>query len=343
MKLSMYIKLIKLGDLKMKLIKLLICYILLAVSISTFAKGAMAKVTVKLVNEENVAITNTIVKVGVPPIASWSGSNISSHSQWETDQNGICVVNVKCYDVMYFTVMSTDKYYGSSHKMKFKDISSGKWQPWNPTIEIKLKKKINPIPMYVRFVKTKFPKKNMDIGFDLLAADWVAPYGKGKTADFIFKYEGDVIMEKVAGRRFPEPFFNCTFTLSFSNPKDGLQPFYVPIRSSKGSSLRSSQKAPLDDYKNILKRNIFRNKKTSKYDTREDRNYYFRVRTKTDKDGNITNALYGKIYDDIKFGYGEEIHFVYYLNPTSNSRDLEWNRQNLFKGLSRLQQGASAP
>jgi hypothetical protein len=65
-------------------------------------------------------------------------------------------------------------------------------------------------------------------------------------------------------------------------------------------------------------------------------NYYIRVRTKVDDRGNIVSAHYGKIYGDF-------MQFKYYLNPTINDRNVEFDpKQNLMKNLKPLE-GVDAP
>ena len=66
------------------------------------------------------------------------------------------------------------------------------------------------------------------------------------------------------------------------------------------------------------------------------RNYFFRVRTAKDHEGNIVSAHYGKIYGDF-------MQFTYYLNPTPNDRNIEFDpKQNLLGGLQSFEQ-VSAP
>ena len=70
----------------------------------------------------------------------------------------------------------------------------------------------------------------------------------------------------------------------------------------------------------------------SKNEHDPNRIYLFRVRTVEDHDGNIVSARYGKIYGDF-------MQFSYYLNPTPNDRNIEFDpKQNLLGGLSALEQ-----
>jgi hypothetical protein len=308
-----------------KRLKIFLCCVLLSFSIGVFAKGAKAQITVKLTDENDVSIANTNIIACVPPPVSWSGSNIDETTQWTTDENGICIIDVKVYSIVYIVVKNTNEFYGHIEKIRFKDISNGKWQPWNPTIEIKLKEKINLIPMYAKREEGKLPQEGVECGYDLTKGDWVVPYGKGETADFIFKVIGT--HRTVPGKtRFPDVYYDYTLTLSFSNPDDGIQDVYAPPHL--GSELRLAQEAPATGYKDILKLRFFREENKASYDNlREDQNYYFRVRTKRDRKGNIINALYGKISGSIIFG-AKFVNFTYYLNPDPTSRSLEWDGEN---------------
>ena len=64
----------------------------------------------------------------------------------------------------------------------------------------------------------------------------------------------------------------------------------------------------------------------------EDRCYYIRIRTEFDESGNVRKAIYGKIYGDFKLEDKKngikDVSFLYYLNPTPNDRNLEWDRKN---------------
>lgn len=110
---------------------------------------------------------------------------------------------------------------------------------------------------------------------------------------------------------------------------DGIQEFSVPsyYLGDHGSALRSAQEAPAGGYQSEWMLYAPNTGKTTS-ETRHDNNrdYYFRVRTVVDETGNVKSALYGKIYED-------DAHFSYYLNPTPNSRNVEFDRNhNLFSG-----------
>jgi hypothetical protein len=72
--------------------------------------------------------------------------------------------------------------------------------------------------------------------------------------------------------------------------------------------------------------------------------YFIRVRTTLDEKGAVKSALYGKIQGDVLFYVGTirphpGINFTYYLNPSINSRNIEFDpKQNLLKNLSHSQQ-----
>ena len=209
---------------------------------------------------------------------------------------------------------------------EFDEVVNSRWVPENPTIEVVLKRKKNPIPMYAKGVgfgrALAIPVLGKEVGFDLMEGDWVAPYGTGRVSDFIFKMEN----------RFESVYdFDRTLTISFSNDGDGLIGVKKPL--DQESRLRLDYWAPSEGYKPLLEKKAFAHSKmepiTEGFDPEQ--NYYFRVRTVLDKTGAIESAHYGKIYGDFEFSRYEEIKFYYYLNPAPNDRNLEFDPdKNLF-------------
>lgn len=203
---------------------------------------------------------------------------------------------------------------------------------WNPTVTIVLCRIINPIPMYARKAQIEIPAINKPIGFDLVESDWVAPYGKGKQSDMIFESH-----RRWASRRD----FDSTLNIAFSNSGDGL--IVAPPKTAQSSCPRIFIPAPLDGYIPQHSNELSNTSVGGWKDDTKDQNYYFRVRTVLDESNNVKNALYGKIYGDFVLDPINSkttwILFTYYLNPTPNSREVEFDAtQNLFKDLPALQQ-----
>jgi hypothetical protein len=169
---------------------------------------------------------------------------------------------------------------------------------------------------------------NQPLGFDLEAADWVAPYGKGNVPDFIFTFT-----ETVPFVDDQRPF-DAALTITFSNKGDGILSVPTPING--GSELRLPRYAPESGFESTLVKHIGRAAKGQPLETdvRDDENYLFRVRTVMNGTGHIKSALYGKIDGDINVWENRRLRFKYYLNPMPNDRNMEFDpERNLFGRL----------
>jgi hypothetical protein len=292
-----------------------------------------AKVTVKVVDESGMPIEGAMAGVGFAEPRSENGDE----GFWKsglTDENGLFTTSRSTiFHISYGA--KKNGYYPTGLEYDFKGVDGipmfRHWQPWNPILTVVLKKKINPKSLYVRD-KTyhtgiedylTLPELGRMIGFDLEKNDWVVPYGLGVHSDFIFEMRGS----KTAYRHF-----DYTLSLTFSNDGDGIVPVSAPPRF--GSLLRLPHEAPKSGYQSSLEQRLARTPEFYIHEEfPEDRNYFFRVRTEKDENGNIVSALYGKIHGNIRFK-GKQIGFLYYLNPIPNDRNLEFdNTRNLFKGL----------
>ena len=210
----------------------------------------------------------------------------------------------------YYTVRSVDY-----DKPLFHDRINGRWEPWNLTIELLLKRIKNPVPMYVKRLSASLPVRSALVGYDLEVGDWVAPHGAGRTADL-------VLLGRLDQRARED--WDWELKVSFSNSGDGLQRF-EPGSSNGGSALRSPYKAPLSGYLSTL--TLVRSRRSDIPDRttfKPDGGYFFRVRTELDAQGNVVKAWYGKIYGDF-------LDMVYYLNP-DGTRNVEFDpKRNLFQ------------
>lgn len=214
-------------------------------------------------------------------------------------------------------------YYKSWGEFNFAKSKSGKWQPWNPTVELVMRKIENPVPMYARKIGIDIPIVGKEVGFDLMAADWIEPYGKGRYPDFVFKIESMV-------KGWLE--FEGTLTLTFSNKLDGIK--LVKEDRYYGSEFKLPRFAPAEGYKmKWVKHNKSLPKQPYEEDYAKDNNYIFRARSEVG-DGNLIRAVFGKIQGDIRFDpRSARIHFTYYLNP-DYTRNLEYDpKRNLFINL----------
>jgi hypothetical protein len=202
-------------------------------------------------------------------------------------------------------------------------VKNGRWQPWNPTVEVVLKEKRNPITLRrnMRFMRDIIlPVKNQPVGFDFLLDDWIAPFGKGKIADLIFTYSF----------HFPENSedeYVSRLVIETATMDDGL----VLLEKNKWSGFPSVYEAPHEGYEpkiTLITRRL--NKNTlEKVELTEDQYLVFRSRTVKNLQGHVIQSNFGKIYGRLIYGgsaknkEGGEIRLNYYFNPNNNDPNLE--------------------
>jgi len=263
-----------------------------------------------------------------------------------TDTNGVCTLQGKSDGEIIWNVKKPG-YYDYYKAIEFTGVAFGRLQPWGKQYDVTLRRIVKPIAMYAGVMAAKVPELSKPFGFDLMKADMVAPYGKGEVADFIIKMESsDAKVPPGYYEKYPriKKRKNETLAVSFSRPDDGIQIFYYPARCSGGSFFRSPRYAPETGYATNFV-SICCEDEGNRHDDRgrEDQNYIFRVRTMRDEHGAITNAFYGKIYGP--FNYNAPFATcIYYLNPTSLDRNLEFDRtKNLLQGVVDQNQLPSEP
>lgn len=283
-----------------------------------------AAITIHVVDEGGVPVSNALVHVTFQQGHDFTlDKKKESHFDLLTDTNGIVFAKDRLLHDIRYRVQKKG-WYVTEGKQAFKKPSelAQEWLNPHATNIVFLKKIKNPIPMYVKQVRLGIPEYEKPIGFDLDKGDWVTPYGNGIHTDLIAYAECDS----------PEDVFNHNFrmTISFPNEKDGIIADGV-YSSDSGSRLRSDHMAPKTGYSSEWVQVRHRTKhKIIEYNYDSNRKYYFRIRTKLDEHGNIVSAQYGKIYGDF-------FVFTYYLNPTPNDRNVEFDpEQNLFGGRDRF-------
>jgi hypothetical protein len=222
----------------------------------------------------------------------------------------------------------------------------------NATVPFVLPRVVKPIALHAARVSSiRIPTQGVWLGYDLAAADWVQPHGKGEIADIRFKFSnefvgfdeafGDIEKEKALvrtiktkrGETFSEEEFKLSagkwrgvLEVSFPGPKEGVAE--ETVRYWYYNELRLPHVAPEEGYKAGLRY------EANTYEPRPPEKligYYLRTRVKLDAKGRIISANYAKIYDDIRFDPRGTVSFWYYFNPTPNDRNLEFDpSRNLF-------------
>jgi hypothetical protein len=311
-------------------IQLLFATLLFAACTPFAATTHMAKITVRVVDESGKPMTN------VPVAAGYVDSFRSSADTWgfpepyykdiivPTDKHGLAVITVyRAEQELYYSVSDYPGYYRENGSFTFKSARIGPWQPWNPTVQLVLEAIGVQVTGYAkRIINMAIPAQGKPLGYDLMAGDWVPPYGKGETPDFVFQFDTKI---------------TNYLTLTFSNEGDGIQ-----FVASSGRGLQLPRLAPADAYESMLMKWDWMEHGTNNgrpfvkgYSNYHDNaNYFFRVRTNKDTNGKIVSALYGYIRGDVSRNLEQgKIDLNYCLNPEPNSRNMEFapNRNLLGK------------
>jgi len=243
-----------------------------------------------------------------------------------TDTNGVFVASHRDQSVDLAFQIEKSGYY-----MTRVDYHLGfyyKPDKWNPIEPIVLRKIGTPIPMYAKKQEMRFPKLDEPVGFDLMAGDWVTPYGKGFHTDMLFKAHRKIISDRE---------FTADLTVTFPNTGDGV--VIAPQEPVVGSEFKTPRTVTRNGYKPELDLHYSNSERPKSVF-----GYFIRVRTVLDDGGNIKSALYGKIRGDLRFYAGTiaptaGMGFDYYLNPKPNDRNVEFDpKQNLLKGLKPIEQ-----
>jgi hypothetical protein len=287
-----------------------------------------ARLTIKVIDDAQQPVPNAKVWLGFKD--KLTKNDIAVRGL--TDADGL-FTGQGASDALVGSDIRKDGYYmGSAPIPDFRDAKDGRWQPWDATYEAVLRKIENPVAMYARKISAEIPAVNQPCGFDLMLADWVAPYGQGKSADLVVT---------VTNRRLDSWFdYDVSATLTFSNRLDGLQEASLP-KAYSVSAFKWPRQAPEGGYQpSFSARASWFPQGSGKLPVRtfkDGQAYFFRVRT-AESNRQIVSALYGKIDGGIVLEPREtklcKIIFLYYLNPTPLDRNMESDpKRNLFSNL----------
>ena len=238
-----------------------------------------------------------------------------------TDTNGCARVTGKCGE-WFSVVVRKDGYYKTSFDVRYPleyvdtPILDGKWQPYGEIRTVVLKKIRNPIRLRdpnARY-SFKYPESGKWTGFDLECCDWVPPLGGGKCADIMIRY---------IRKPRPDGYFKSLDISFTNNPCAGA---YVMDRESY-SEMDSVYEANTNgEYVGSLRYEFERTAKGNHVISELGFGQYivFRIRTKTDEEGNLISAHYGRIMGALQ--YLEKAGMIFgpvFYNPTPNDTNLE--------------------
>ncbi len=280
--------------------------------------------TVKVVGEDGLPIGGANVLIGytIPPYAFTDNPKYNGKFSGQTDTNGIYAAkHDDRSDSLGFSVQKSGYY--STHSTYRLGDPEQYVDRRNISLTLTLKKIGQPIAMHAKRQEMKIQKEDEAIGFDLKAGDWVTPNGKGNHEDLYFTAH-----RKIYG----EHEYDCNLTVTFPNKGDGLA--VASTEPDGGSEFKTSRTAALDGYQPKLSLQFSNtNQPPAVF------GYFIRVRTVLDDNGKVKSALYGKIPGNFRFFAGTKapkagMAFTYYLNPTANDRNVEFDLgRNLIRDL----------
>lgn len=213
---------------------------------------------------------------------------------------------------------------------------------WDVEIPVLLKRIRNPISMYSRDVENPYISAFESVGkyrlagtsmYDIVNGNFLPPHGKGTVADLFYNWKMTIYSTNKVGRALDKDMF---LEVLMTNVLDGICKG-IPDggrgqNRNEGSAYISAYEAPAEGYTNVI--SLYWRVHGTKAESNDDQHYlyYFRIRTQTNEMGQVTNALYGKIHGQING------NFTYFLNPTPNDRNMEFDpKRNLFTDLAPLE------
>ena len=304
---------------------MLLLGLLVVVLIPCSAFAFMAKVTLKVVDEDGKPVNGANVMICLR-----GGCLKKDAIKGKTDNSGLYSVSGLSPDGQVGGEVEKPGYYDSTFHQDFIISKLGMYQPWNKEMKVLLRPKLNPVPMYVRKKYVKIPFADKKIGFDLIKFDWVAPYGLGTYEDLIIH-----VKRSWDGRNN----YDSTMTMTFSNKYDGIQTFKLDKGGDfgVGSEFRLPRYAPENGYQNKLVTRKDSNAVDANAYVTTDTFHFFRIRSEVDKNGKLKRAMYGKMQGrlrvDPRGGGVGTIELFYWLNP-DYTHNLEFDGdRNLFSPL----------
>ena len=223
--------------------------------------------------------------------------------------------------------ISKNGYYSSSLSMSLitrpgkEKVRDGKWQPWEETIVMRLRKVHNPILQGDQLMSLRAPATNSWIGLDLKLADWVKPFGKGE----ISNVELNVLWDGLP----PDKSKLCIYNMRVCGRNNGLY-WGDKISESEYAEAFAADIQRVFVTTNFVYEYYRKSWATPKEDFWDNHEAIFRLRTITNDRGGVLSANYASIRNCAispgTRGRGALIELRRVFNPTPNDTNLESKR-----------------
>ena len=314
--------------------------------------GPLVTLEATVTNESRQPIEKAIVK-GLFRTTRGSGEKVVEAL---TDTNGHASVTAATPFSAYLYVNKDGYYQSQFERIETTDRDLAELAPRTRSREVTLRKKINPIPLIAKRLKdVQIPLREEWIGYDLEVGDWVEPHGKGKQTDILFRYQNEFLGYDVSDEKLEEirsimakwaeknnrewtkemernthGDWLGTLEIRFPGKSEGI----LTVTEANGyvaeSELLMPHLAPEAGYQEYLSWSDARNGKVI---PRNGDGHFLRVRVK-ERNGEILEANYAKIQQEIYFDPRGLVTFSYCFNPEVNDRNLEFDTdKNLLKNL----------
>ncbi len=281
---------------------------------------------------------------------AWTESAPEYEDKKTTDENGICHLkgetnNGKTGVNIHYPPKG---YYPNSfcvrHQFTQKPLLSlMRWRPTDLVITAKLQRVGHAVPLFVKRIGRKLGSDAIlangeSFAYDLVKGAFLPPFGEGQTADIVFsRSPQEYLGEGNNGNGYVAPRYKNTLLLTFQGDEaNGILESPMP----DAQTYCWIRRAPEEGYSREISFSEATSSDLQRIEGLDAKKCYcFRIRTNRDERGNIKSSLYGKIYGDPSFFLeGSDrwkqkicgISLLYYLNPTPNDRNLEWDRKNNF-------------
>lgn len=325
------------------MISRILAILFLATLVASAQQGIPASVKLRVSDAAGSPVANASVE-GCFLDLSQSGTRTSFCGV--TDINGIFLAKGETVLGVYAR-FSRDGFYASTMKKAIEytrradSMGYERIDRWDREFPVLFKRIRNPIPMYARHVDNPYVSAFERVGMynlgrtssiDIVTGAFLPPNGNGQVADIEFVWKMSIYSRDVDGLAVD---YDTLCEIRMTNALDGVCRGTPDGAESGqlGSLYLSAYEAPTDGYTNTLS---FSEKVLGiKAESNDDQHYlyYFRIRTQTNEMGQVTNALYGKIYGQINGS------FTYFLNPAPNDRNIEFDpKRNLFTNLGNFEQ-----